>query len=253
MSEKKEKNRNAIYTAIFSNSKPIDNLKSFEKMENWDYILFTNLDPKLFSETPWTVIQVRKYIFGNQDSNTSNTSNVMNARYVKWLGGFYLNSYDNLIWTDAYIVLNKEKEQEISYLLNNINNNINNNIIFKEHPHRNCIYEECKAVIKLNKDTKYKVSINMSIFLKDNMPKNFGLYETNIIIYKNTKENREFFKKVFEFMINKSYRDQLSLTYNIWKHNFKNFIGMPYESIQQFIRLDSYYSSTSHDLLSYRL
>jgi hypothetical protein len=136
--------KNAIYTAIFSNTKPIDNLENFTKMKNWDYILFTNLDPKLFSNTPWIVVQIRKFY----------QCNVMCARYIKWLGAaIYLTNYDNLIWTDAYVILNYEKEDELYNLL------IKNNIVFKEHPHRNCIYEECKEVIKLNKDYKYKQDI----------------------------------------------------------------------------------------------
>jgi hypothetical protein len=229
--------KNVIYTAIFSNSKPIDNLENFKKMKNWDYILFTNLDPNIFSNTPWTVIQTRKFY----------TCNVMCARYIKWIGGgIFLNSYENLIWTDAYIILNNEKEEELYNIV------LKNNISFKEHPYTNCIYDECKQVIIQNKDSKYKVMINMNIFLRDNMPKKYGLIETNIIIYKNNKENKQFFKKVFEFMINKSYRDQLSLTYNIWKYNFENFTKLPYNFIQEFIRIDTYYSNSFHNMISYK-
>ena len=231
MDEKKE--RNVIYTTVISTKNAIDIPKNFEKMKNWDYILFTNLDKNIFSNTPWTVVNVNKEF----------PCNIMSARYIKWVGNELLNSYDNLVWIDAYIILDNEKEEEFNNIINS------NNIVFKEHPFRKCIYDECNAVIVHNKDTKFKVSINKGIFIREKMPKKYGLIETNIIMYKNTTENREFFKKVFTFMVNKSHRDQLSLTYNIWKYNFKNFKKLPYDYIKSFIKSINY--SNLHNMSHY--
>ena len=58
------------------------------------------------------------------------------------------------------------------------------------------------------------------------MPKNFGLYETNIF-YRSLRD--EGVNKLMDMwaneLINNSHRDQLSLTYCIWKLNCKDIIS----------------------------
>lgn len=223
MFDEKNENENVFYTAIFGNNIPIDKPEKFDKLEGWDYILFTNFDPSLF-DTSWTIIKVEK----------SFDCNVMCARNIKWNGHPILEKYKKIIWLDAYIKFKKEKKKELDKLYYIMNKN-KKDIIFKKHPVRICIYKECDEVVRAKKDTLEKVNINKSILKKEGMPMNYGLAETNIIIYNNNKEVKEFMQKVFNFMIRKSYRDQLSLTYNIWKHKFNKFMFLDYLNIENFI------------------
>ncbi len=215
------KNKKAFYTAIFGNYLPIDNPKQFEKIDGWDYFLFTNINPSFFY-TSWNIINIDK----------TYTCNILNARNIKWNGHPLLNDYDTLIWMDPYLEFNIQKISEFNKLLSKYSHI---DIIFKKHPFRSCIYEECNTVIQLNKDNSINVNKNRDIFLSEKMPYHYGLIETNFIIYNNNKTVKDFFNKVFLFMIDKSYRDQLSLTYNIWKHSFNNHIILNYSDIQQFI------------------
>jgi len=218
-----EKNENVFYTAIFGNNIPIDKPEKFDKLDGWDYILFTNFDPSLF-DTSWSIVQVDK----------SFDCNVMCARNIKWNGHPILEKYKKIVWLDAYIKFKKEKKKDLDKLYDIMNKN-KKDIIFKKHPVRICIYRECDEVVRAKKDTLEKVSINKSILRRERMPVNYGLAETNIIIYNNKIEVRDFMKKVFNFMVGKSYRDQLSLTYNIWKNKFNKVMFLDYLNIENFI------------------
>lgn len=219
-----DENKNAFYTAIFGNKIPIDKPAFFEKIPGWDYILFTNFDIEIF-DTSWTIIKVEK----------SFDCNVMCARNIKWNGHSVLEKYNKLVWIDAYINFKHDRINDLNYIYNIMNKN-SKNIIFKTHPKRNCIYKECDEVVRAKKDTLSRVSINKNFFKKEKMPVNYGLAETNIIIYNNNQETRDFMKKVFDFMIGKSYRDQLSLTYNIWKHSYhKKILFLNYNFMETLI------------------
>lgn len=213
-------NENVFYTAIFGNNVPIDKVEYFDKIDGWDYILFTNFDSSLFN-TSWTIINVEKPF----------DCNVMCARNIKWNRHPYLDKYKKIVWLDAYVKFKKENAKELLQIYHMMENN-KKDIMFKIHPKRNCIYRECDEVVRAKKDTIKNVSVNKNVFIRDRMPVNFGLYETNIIFYNNKKNVREFMKCVFEFMIGKSYRDQLSLTYNIWRYKFKDYMSLNYLDIQ---------------------
>lgn len=214
-----EKNENVFYTAIFGNKIPIDNPGFFEKIPGWDYILFTNFDPSLF-KTSWTIIQIDKQF----------NCNSLSARNIKWCRHSTLDHYKKFIWIDAYI---KFKDNPLT--LYNLMSKYNKNIIFKKHPARTCIYKECDEVVRARKDTLKNVLINKNIFINEKMPKNYGLMETNIIVYNNDNNVKDIMKKVFDFMVEKSYRDQLSLTYIIWKNSFKDFMVLEYKYMENFI------------------
>ena len=148
-------NENVFYTAIFGNNIPIDKPEYFDKIEGWDYLMFTNFDPSLFN-TSWDIIQVDK----------SYDCNVMCARDIKWNGHPYLDKYKKIIWTDAYIKFKKKNSKELDQLYLILEKN-NKDIMFKKHPDRNCIYKECDEVVRVKKDSINNVSINKNIFIKE--------------------------------------------------------------------------------------
>lgn len=213
--------KKAFYTAIFSEINPIDNPKTFLKIPEWDYILFTNLDFKKFS-TSWSIITINKPF----------DCNIMSARMIKWSGHDLLKDYDILIWLDGFLHPRVENQVQWENYLLQLNSY---DILFKKHPLRDCIYDESIAVIRYHKDKAERVAINQKVFEINQMPKKWGLMETNIIIYKNNISTRELLHKVFVFLQDKSYRDQLALTYILWKNQYNNYKIINHSDISEIV------------------
>ena len=62
-----------VFTAIFGEKVPIDLPGPFEKINDWDYIIFTNFDADTFIESSWQIQKVDislkkqgKYLYANQ-------------------------------------------------------------------------------------------------------------------------------------------------------------------------------------------
>ena len=85
------------------------------------------------------------------------------------------------------------------------------------------IYEEIEMLYKLPKKESAEILDKMFVFLKEhNMPKHYGLNETNIVF---RHHNDSVIKKIMEewwfFISSISKRDQVSLSYVLWKNNIK--------------------------------
>lgn len=204
-----------VITAIFSkNEIPKDIPFVNKKLKDIDYILYTNCKILLKKKIGWNVIykplKFKCPIYSN--------------RYYKWLTHLELkNKYDIMIYVDGYLSPN------IKFNWNKIFNLYKlkkfNGIIFKKHPKRNCIYDECIAVYKSKKISYHKINILNSYLKKEKMPKNYGLFENNIIIKPlNNKKLNKILELLFYYMLRFSYRDQTLLTYILWKFKFKNYL-----------------------------
>jgi hypothetical protein len=102
-----------------------------------------------------------------------------------------------------------------------------------------CIYEEAINIIKSGKDRKECVEKMLDFLKKESFPKDYGLTE-NCIIYRkhNNKKVIAMMNMWWELIVKFSRRDQLSLSFVLWKfnispysitfpnvrHNDKNFI-----------------------------
>lgn len=137
-----------------------------------------------------------------------------------------------MVWLDGCLYPNAEKQDQWEELLSKLNNF---DILFKKHHKRDCIYEECHSVILSLKDSAQNVAINQKVLELEKMPRKWGLYENNTIIYRNNDATRSLLGKVFEFMQGKSYRDQLALTYILWKNKYTNYLGIDHSDMYQFV------------------
>ena len=96
------------------------------------------------------------------------------------------------------------------------------NSFFFEHPDRNSINSEIDAVIVARKDTKEKALFLRERYKNISYPDNNGLSENNIIIRKhNNKSCIKLMENWWEEIRKYSHRDQLSLSYIIWKTGIK--------------------------------
>jgi hypothetical protein len=201
-----------VYSALFSDkNKPHETLQTFERLPGWDYILFTNLDLKSDS---WTI---RKIELPDPDY-------VISAKTVKWLSHEYLPEYDIVCWIDAYCKINNDTESILTATVKKLQNSKTGVPLFiKKHPVRDCIHDEvgaCVAKHKISLDMYYKVS---DFLKKHKMPRHYGLFETNLILkYNNDPGVIRICKDVIHYIKTLTYRDQLVLTYVLFKNKISH-------------------------------
>lgn len=208
--KKTRKSKVAIYTAISNNYDQLIQHKYLSK--DFDYICFT--DQKIKNPGIWEIRKLRDI----------NADNVRKARYHKVFPNKILPNYDFSIWIDANIdVLDNTLDKRVLSL-------IKNNVSISAIPHfeRNCIYQEAKTCIDLEKDDPSTILKEVAYLKKENYPKNHGLHETNLIF---RKHNKPKIVKVMEdwwqMIKNFSFRDQLSFDYVLWDNKLKSISLFP--------------------------
>ena len=200
-------NNKVIYTCITGGyDTPTDN---FKKKEDFDYILFSD---KPIQTNCW---QNKVLDFEDLDF----ISDVRKQRYVKIEAHKFLSEYDFSVYVDANTIIDNK-------LYDYIINNSEAPITFKKHPECDCVYKELDRVVLYQKESKKNSDVIKARYLKEGMPFNYGLYESNIIIrYHNNKTVIKLMDVWWNELIMNSHRDQLSLTYAIWKSGLNDFIS----------------------------
>lgn len=190
----------AVYTALTSGyDQPVVHERLSSKI---DYLLFS--DTSISDRGFWEVRSI----------NHHNTNAVRKARYIKTNPHLHLNDYEIVIWIDANVIIMGDIEKYINYA----KENPSIPIFGIHHPHRQCIYEEAKAVIQSKKDTEERVTKQIEKYRKLGYPPKNGLIETNLLVInmKNAK-TREIFSRWSDEIENESHRDQLSLNFCLWQ------------------------------------
>ena len=214
-----------VYTAIFGD---YDTLKDPYRYfsQGIDYICFTNQN---IESDIWKVIKVPLW----------NNNPIKTARMYKILPHKYLSEYDVSIWVDANILIKGDLMELIIY----------NKYDFYCYSHyavigtyRDCVYEEAKIVLYLEKDIPEKVYKQMTKYYNERYPKNNGLYITTILIRNhNNVSVIDAMNRWWKEVMDGSHRDQLSINYAIYNSNLINFYCN--NSQKQF---DSYFKRLSH-------
>jgi hypothetical protein len=159
-----------FYTAIFASpGQTPDTLAPIDSpIPGWDAICFTNLD---LPPTPgWTIVKQPL----TEDPRLA-------AKRVKWQSHTLLEDYDIVVWVDAYIAPNKMYapllQQWILQMMQ-----ANATIGHRKHKERDCVYEECDAVIQFKRDTSTHVEALRKELEAAHVPPHNGLYDTNIMV-----------------------------------------------------------------------
>jgi len=195
-----------VYTAIVNN---------YEILKNPDYI-----DPKIkyicFTDQPIRLKMKSNTIWEIRKIPSSNLDHTRKARQLKILPHVFLDEFkcDYSIWIDGNITITGN-------VFDLINLYGDCGISGFKHPLRNCIYQEAEACIKRDKDDPVIIKKQMDIYKENGFPKDYGLYETNVLIRKHSDKDVIRLMNVWWEEIKKySKRDQLSFTYVIWRENF---------------------------------
>ena len=110
------------------------------------------------------------------------------------------------------------------------------------HPERNCIYSEAVACAVRNADNFNGIYTQVTDYLNEGMPYHFGLFECTILIRDNSNPIcRKIMLDWWNEVFNRSYRDQLSFTYCLWKNELKyediGILGEDYRISLEFKRV----------------
>ena len=201
----KRKDKICVYTCITGK---YDNIHEIENKEiGVDYLLFTN--NKEIKSNTWEIIYIEDDCLDNQRL----------SRKIKMLGHEIIDkNYDISVWMDASVTFKKSIGEFVSKYFDSDKAPFS---AFVHHA-RKCIYEEAKACIKYNKDTKENIDKHIEFLKKEKFPPNMGLYEMTVFIKEhNNSKVRDTMKLWFDMVCNHSKRDQLSFVYCIWKTGMK--------------------------------
>ena len=200
-------NKKVVYTCITGD---YDTLKPITNKDGWDYICFTDKD---ITSDSWQIKPL--------PIEVSFLNDIKKQRYIKINPHLFLQEYDLSIWIDGNVF----QYDDIDTFLSNIQIDDNIPILFKTHPIRNCIYQELDVCAKRGKETKENTDILQQFYKNEKFPEHYGLFETNIIVRKhNNPKCIKLMEKWTIELLKGSHRDQLSLTYCIWKLNCKDCI-----------------------------
>jgi hypothetical protein len=195
-----------IYTCITGNYDiPIDN---FEKREGYRYVMISDVP---IHTNCWENIV---YELNELDS----LSDVKKQRYVKCHPYQFFDDDCLTVWIDGNLPINDK-------LYNYINKNKDYDCTFKKHNDRDCIYDECIAVVRLGKEKVETVNNLRRRYDNEGFPHHYGLMETNIILRKGKDYVKDLMELWWQEIKNNSHRDQLSINYVIWRQNVKDKIN----------------------------
>lgn len=205
---------NICYTAIFGN---YDELKEPRQVTSgWRYLCYT--DQPIKSKV-WQIIQSGK----NASANPQGA-----ARYLKLNPHAVLGEHLRSIWVDGSFQINCNLNHWFLNFCKPPMTCIN-------HPIRNCVYEEARAVIKNKRKGTGGLTEQIERYKTEGLPQHYGLIQSGIIMRWNVLPVVEFCKLWWEETMNSSMRDQISFAYTHWKNPIGNFIQYDYRTDKDFI------------------
>lgn len=233
----KMKKEGVIYTCITGNYDALINHGYINP--NWDYVCFTDdLKIKQPEQSVWDITLLK---FDQLD-------NVRNQRWHKLHPHELFPEYKASIWVDGNINIKKESffkdlEQSIK---------ANDSILFSPHPLRDCLYKEGEACISLGKDDTEMIREQISLMKEKGFPENQGMFETGIIFrtHNNIKTN-QLMADWWWWIENYSRRDQLSLTFVLWKNSFtiQSLLDTPFKNKSSVEVVSSYNHMTKEEMI----
>lgn len=199
--------RIAVYTSVFGSYDSIMDPLYIDP--NCDYFIFT--DQSIPNDSVWKKMPLEKI------PDYCN-SNVLKNRYVKMFPNIFFDNYEYSIYLDG----NLQIVGNISSMITNEFLNYKLGIAMHLHPRNTSIYDEVKSAYFLKKINSKQKKYILKFYKNEKMPKNFGMYECNVIVRKHNLNNcvsimEEWWKYFKDSPVK---RDQLYFTYVLWKNNY---------------------------------
>jgi hypothetical protein len=172
---------------------------------DYDYVCFTD-DANLLQAKTYGVWQFRPLEYTKLD-------NTRNSRWHKIHPHILFPEYVESVWVDSNINV------RTGYLFTSVINPTDYMKI-QHHHERFCIYDEGKAVKNCHIENDTIVDKMLDFLKAEGFPRKYGLNDTSIIYRKHTDARiMKVMDEWWYFVENYSKRDQLSLSYVLWKNN----------------------------------
>lgn len=200
----REEKRVAVYTCVTGGYDDIREPLSTE--ENCDYYLLS--DRKYQNLKVYRQLDIMDYVPG------SITGSAERNRWCKMHGHRLFRRYRHCIYVDGSIQLIHPVSQYVKQIGKT-------GIAIHKHPYRNCVYEEGLrlAANKRGNIDSQGLRKQMVRYILEGMPREYGLFECGMIVRDNFNETgNQIMEQWFEEYMRGEKRDQLSLTYILWKN-----------------------------------
>lgn len=204
--KRSRKSKSVVYTCITNDYDDIFEIDIYNYIDyDWDYVCFTD-NKYHIAKSKIGIWDIRPLQFDNLDHTRNN-------RWHKIHPHIIFPEYKESIYIDANINI-------LSNYLFKIVKEKNKNIIIPEHFKNICIFSEYTDVLLSRLDDSEIVYNEMKYIISQGMIKNYGLTENNIIYRKHhDKKIINIMEHWWKMVENFSKRDQLSLSYILWKNN----------------------------------
>lgn len=213
----------AVYTCIFGN---YDSVKKINcKSKFCDYWVIT--DQLVDDGSGWKILNV------DFPEDVKDATPAIKNRYCKMHPHILFPEYDFSIYIDGSI----QPDADIFPLIGRLGNCF---IGMYDHFQRDCIYEEAKTVVRVNKENSNIVEKQVEKYKEEGFPEHYGLTACGIIA---RKHNDPLCIKIMDewwnIFLNYSKRDQLGFMYVMWKNGLKRediaTLGYNYEYEARFL------------------
>lgn len=194
-----------------------------------DYYAFT--DSPISNDSIWKRIDVGMV--------NKNMSSFDQSRFVKTHPDLYFSDYDISVFIDGNIQIQKDIKPLVYTMIKE-----NKVIAMHRHNARNCVYHEGRIIWAQGRAKFVDIFKQLRGYKKEGFPKDFGLFECNIIIRcHNNKKCISIMNTWWNEIISKTKRDQLSFTYSLWKNEVDSDFVM---SLGNCSRNSTYFKITNH-------
>jgi glycosyltransferase involved in cell wall biosynthesis len=160
----------------------------------WDYVAFSDVPPSRPG-----VWQVRPIDYHENDPTRT-------ARFAKLHPHLFFPDHDISIWVDANIGFSASPAGFVEALGDE------GYFALFPHPHRDCLYAEAEACVKLSKDQPEEIDAQVDRYLAAGFPRHAGMWETGILVRRHQDPRcRRLMDVWWRELFAGSRRDQLAL------------------------------------------
>lgn len=190
-----------IYTTLYGDRDELPVINT--RTDGIDYICFSD---RLHDNSDWEVVIVPPEFFDNN----------LDAKRFKVLPHRYLSKYDASLFVDANTFLFGNLDELFKVYL------LNEEFVMWKHPERSDVAWEVATIIAHRRHRPLEIINQLECYVQEGMPTNVGIAEGSFIwrVHNNNMLNL-FMDQWWEHINRFSKRDQLSLSYLMWKNNFR--------------------------------
>ncbi len=203
----KKNKKIAVYTCITGDYDAV--VEPVTVSENCDYYLISDKKPEKLGVYQWieTSEIVPEWV----------TDHIRRNRYCKINGAKLFKDYKYSIYLDGGLRIIRDVDHYIDKIGNS-------GIALRPHllyPKMG-VYQEGIQCVSCQLDDEALIRWQIEAYRKENMPPNYGMFECGVIVRDHAnKKCQEIMQRWWKEVFTRSYRDQLSFTYCLWKSGMR--------------------------------